>query len=251
MTKPHKPTSAIRRETVMITGANRGIGLALAHEFLERNCRVIATAREPGCASDLEGLARDGDNRDGELIVVGLDITDTASIVNACKQVSELCSCLDVLINNAGVFPEEGDELFDELDLAHFSAAFETNVVGTARACRAFLPLLRKALHPRIVNVSSGAGSISSKMDHKYYCYSTSKAALNMFTRALANEVKQSGVIVVALSPGWVKTEMGGPNAQLSPGESARSIAETVGKLTNEDAGHFLGRDSDHTSYKW
>lgn len=235
----------------MVTGANKGIGLALAHEFLERNYRVIATARKPDRAADLERLARDRDNRDGELVVVELDITDTGSIESACKQVSDLCLGLDVLINNAGVFPEEGDELFEELDLAYFSTAFETNVVGTARVCKAFLPLLRKSLHPRIVNVSSGAGSISSKMDHKYYCYSTSKAALNMFTRALANEVKQSGVIVTALSPGWVKTEMGGPNAQLSPHESAQSIAETVSKLTDNDAGHFLGRDGDHTSYKW
>lgn len=236
-------------ETVLVTGANRGIGLALVREFLARHYSVIATARKPGGAEELHALAHGFGA--GELTILKLDITNADSVGTVFEGISKSARCLDALINNAGIFPEEGDERFEQLDIEHFAAAFETNVVGTARVCKACLPLLRNSGRPRIVNISSGAGSISRKEDGKYYCYSTSKAALNMFTRALANELKASGIVVVALSPGWVKTEMGGPNAEISPEESARRIVRTVGELTIADAGQFLGRDGNRSEYAW
>ncbi len=130
-----------------------------------------------------------------------------------------------------------------------FNQAFDTNVVGVARVTRAFLPHLKRSAHARIANISSGAGSLSEKEDFDYYPYSVSKAALNMLTRALAAEFRSSGIVITAISPGWVKTRMGGPNAPLSPRESARSLFKTISGLTMDQSGKFLGRDSE--PYAW
>jgi len=105
------------------------------------------------------------------------------------------------------------------------------------------LPLLGRARRPRVVNISSLAGSISAKEDHRHYAYSVSKAALNMLTRGMAAELRGRGITVVAVTPGWVQTEMGGPRAPLTVQESARSLAGTIGRLTEKDAGQFLDRD--------
>jgi len=156
-----------------------------------------------------------------------------------------------VLVNNAAIFPGEGAERLEDLDLAWFGEAVETNVTGPARVTRALLPLLRKGIHPRVVNISSGAGSISDKEDYDYYPYSVSKAALNMLTRAMAAEFRSEGIVVTALSPGWVQTEMGGANAPLTPDQSARSLCATIQKLTLADTGKFLGRDGLPGDYAW
>lgn len=158
---------------------------------------------------------------------------------------------LDVLVNNAGVFPEEGNESLESLPLECFEEAFAVNVVGVARVTRLFLPLLTRAAHPRVINISSLAGSVSGKEDSRYYCYSASKAALNMLTRTMAAELRPRGVTVVAVTPGWVKTEMGGPNAPLTVEESARSLAATIDRITHHDAGHFLDRDGQKGVAAW
>lgn len=101
------------------------------------------------------------------------------------------------------------------------------------------------------MNISSGAGSVNSKDDHGYYAYSASKAALNMLTRALAAELRPRGICVVAMTPGWVKTEMGGPNAPLKPEESARAIAKTITSLTMEKSSLFIDRSGHEVTYGW
>jgi NAD(P)-dependent dehydrogenase (short-subunit alcohol dehydrogenase family) len=120
-----------------------------------------------------------------------------------------------------------------------------------ARVTRVFLPLLTRSSHPRVVNISSLAGSIATKEDSRHYCYSASKAALNMLTRAMAAELRPRGVTVVAVTPGWVKTEMGGPRAPLTVEESAASLAATIDRLTHHDAGHFLDRDGRKDVASW
>jgi len=234
-------------QTALVSGANRGIGLALAREFLRHDDRVVAGSRRPEAASDLQRLSSDPER----LIVTQLDVDDDGSIKRVAREVSERCGQLDLLVNNAGVFPEDGYEAFEELNPEWFADAFRTNVVGVARMCREFLPLLRKGRNPRIVNISSGAGSISTKEDSRYYCYSVSKAALNMLTRALANELRKEGVIVVAISPGWVSTEMGGPKAPITPETSARSLVRTMSGLSLDVSGAFLNRDGEKGEYRW
>lgn len=234
-------------QIILVTGANRGIGLALTRELLSLGHHVIAAARDPDAAEELQKLKKESPDT---LRPVALDIASEKSVSELESALAGVTS-IDALVNNAGLFPEEGDESIGTIDLAHFQSAFETNVVGTARITRALLPLLERGDCPRIVNISSGAGSISDKTDHAYYAYSTSKAALNMFTRALAAELQPRGICVVAMTPGWVKTRMGGDNAPLSPEESARAIAKTVLDLTLEKTSLFLERDGRECRYGW
>ncbi len=131
-------------------------------------------------------------------------MTQELQIALAREATSSSDPTLDVLINNAAIFPGNGHETLESLDLEWFDDAFATNVTGVAAVTRAFLPLLRRSKHPRIVNLSSGAGSISEKTDALYYPYSASKAALNMLTRTMANEFREAGITVTAISPGCV-----------------------------------------------
>lgn len=232
--------------SVFITGCSRGIGLGLARIFATNDWRVIATARNIETPA-LHELAADHAN----ISLLPLDVTSPESVNHAALQAAKLVPALDVLINNAAVFPGEGDEEFEALDLDWFGEAFDVNVTGVARVTRAVLPLLRASDNPRVVNISSGAGSISEKDDFSYYPYSVSKAALNMLSRAMAADLGRDNIIVVPISPGWVKTEMGGPNATLSVEESAASIFQAINRLAVEDAGCFLGRDGSRDDYYW
>ena len=232
----------------MITGANRGIGLALTSELIHGGHRVVAATRNPAKADELKELRKEH----GELLeVVELDVTSDESVKAAARDVGRLVDRLDVLVNNAAVFPEEGDESIFDMKLEHFREAFEANVLGVVRVTTAFFALLEKGPTPRIVNISSGAGSVTDKEDHGYYAYSASKSALNMLTRGLAAEFRPKGVCVVAMTPGWVKTDMGGSNAPLTPEESARSIAKTITTLTMEKTSLFIERTGSVVKYGW
>jgi NAD(P)-dependent dehydrogenase (short-subunit alcohol dehydrogenase family) len=235
-------------QTILITGANRGIGLALTAELLKEGHCVLAATRNPEKAPDLRKLREEH----GELLeVLQMDVNSEESIKAAESNVDIIATRLDVLVNNAAVFPEEGNESIFEMNLEHFREAFETNVLGVIRVTRAFAPLLEKGANPRIVNISSGSGSVAAKNDHGYYAYAASKAALNMVTRGLAAEFRPRGICVVAMTPGWVKTEMGGPNAPLTPEQSARAIARTITTLTMEKTSLFLERTGGEVKYGW
>jgi NAD(P)-dependent dehydrogenase (short-subunit alcohol dehydrogenase family) len=232
--------------TILITGASRGIGLALCIAFARGGWTVFGGARHPRTPL-LWNAAQEFPN----LHPIALDVLDEISVIEAAAAVAKQATDLDVLVNNAAIFPGEGDERLEELDLAWFAEAVETNVAGVARVTRTFLPLLRKSQAARVVNISSGAGSISTKEDYDYYPYSVSKAGLNMLTRAMAAEFRPENIVVSAISPGWVRTEMGGPNAPLTPEDSARSLCATISRLTPEDSGKFLGRDGPSADYAW
>lgn len=234
--------------TAFITGANRGIGLALARAFMEHDLMVFAGAREPAAATELAALSEGRGNR---LQVVPLDVTHPKSVRRCVQSVRAVTDCLDILVNNAGVFPEEGDEDLANLNVDGFDQAFAVNVTGVARVTQALLPLLLHSSHPRIVNISSGAGSVGDKTDHQYYCYGASKAALNHFTVGLAHELRPRKVVVTAISPGWVRTEMGGPRAELSTEESAAALAGTILQLSLESSGAFLDRFGCRGKYQW
>lgn len=233
-------------ERIVITGANRGIGLALCQELLKHGHRVHAGTRNPA-ASDR--LGRLESQWPVTLTVLPLDINDTESVVAAAARVDTEQDGLDILVNNAAVFPEEGDESIEDIRLEWFDEAFHTNVTGTVRVIKAFLPALRKSERPRIANISSGAGSIASHDNHRMMCYGASKAALNHVTRSLAADLDP--IIVTAISPGWVRTDMGGPNANLSPEESAQALARTILNLSREHSSAFLGRDGTPDGYAW
>ena len=229
-------------ESVLITGSSGGIGSALAEEFARAGWKVFATARNTKHPA-LSELDRKWEN----LSILALDVSRESTIVDTAQRLAN--EPLDVLINNAATFPGEGQEPFETIDPEWFIQAFDTNVVGVARVTKAFLPHLRKSGHARIANISSGAGSISEKEDFAYYPYSVSKAALNMLTRALAAEFREEEIVVTAISPGWVKTQMGGPDAPLTPRESAESLFKTITGLSMKQSGKFLGRNGEE--YAW
>ncbi len=233
---------------ILITGANRGIGFALTLDFLRQGEKVTATARNPDAAGQLQALRGEFGNA---LRIERMDVCDPVSIKRVVAVLEQSGEALDVLVNNAAIFPGEGDERFEDLDLGHLEQAFEVNVVGVARTTQAFLPLLRKSERGRIVNISSGAGSIADKTDSRHLAYSVSKAALNQLSRALAAEFKPEGIIVTPITPGWVRTDMGGENAELAPEESAASLAATIRKLTIKQTGLFLDRHGRSGVYNW
>ncbi len=235
--------------TVLVTGANRGIGLALVKELAARGWHVWAGVRDLAQATALAAAARAAEP--GKIEPLCLDVCSDRSVGAAVEEVAGKVRGLDVLVNNAGVFPEEGDESLEQLPLECFEQAFAVNVVGVARVTRAWLPMLGRGVRPRVINVSSLAGSISTKEDARYYCYSASKAALNMLTRTMAAELRPRGITVVAVTPGWVKTEMGGPRAPLTVEESARSLAAMIGRVSEQDAGQFLDRDGQRGVAAW
>ncbi|MCP6757599.1 MAG: SDR family oxidoreductase [Fischerella sp. CENA71] len=194
-----KPSIAIA------TGANRGIGLEVARQLAHQNITVILGARdlEKGKAA-AKTLAKEG----LEVLPRWLDVTNQESIDRLVTQVKEEFGRLDILINNAGILYDTWQQAINaNFDTVH--EALETNTFGPWRMCQAFIPLLRQSKHGRIVNVSSGAGSLTS-MSGGTPAYSVSKVALNALTRMLADELRGTGILVNSVCPGWVATEMGG-----------------------------------------
>jgi NAD(P)-dependent dehydrogenase (short-subunit alcohol dehydrogenase family) len=188
----------------IVTGANRGIGLEVAHQLAVQGALVILGSRdaEKGKAA-AKSLAENGLN----VFSRQLDVTDPDSIQRLAMQVEEEFERLDILVNNAGILYDTWEQA-SNADLATVQQAWETNTLGPWRMCQAFLPLLRRSEHGRIVNVSSGAGSLATMSGTP--AYSTSKAALNAFTRLLAVDLEGTGILVNSVCPGWVATEMGG-----------------------------------------
>src|SRR5690625_1870714 len=235
-------------KTILITGSNRGIGLALTAEFLQQGDRVIATARQPDEATELQALAA---KYPSTLQIERMDVADQAAVDQLASKLSAEGNPLDVLINNAGIISEADDDSLEKLKLDHLERAFAINVVAVARVSQAFLPVLKKSERARIVNISSGAGSISDKTDSRELSYSVSKAALNQLTRGMAADLREKQILVVPISPGWVKTEMRGTHAHLTPAGAAKSLVSTIKKLNMKQTGTFLDRHGRSGVYNW
>jgi NAD(P)-dependent dehydrogenase (short-subunit alcohol dehydrogenase family) len=202
-----------------VTGANRGLGLETARQLLARGLRVVMTGRDEKAVEDARrGL---GDlSRNAQ--AVRLDVTNPAAISAARETALERFGAVDVLVNNAAVLLfEESDVLSIPLDA--FRQTFETNVFGAVNVCRALVPDMVKRGYGRVVNVSSGAGQLAG-MSTYAPAYSMSKAALNAFTRILAETYRGRGLLANAVDPGWVRTDMGGPSAPRSMAQGADTI---------------------------
>jgi NAD(P)-dependent dehydrogenase (short-subunit alcohol dehydrogenase family) len=235
-------------EVILVTGANRGIGLALTRVLLANGNVVIAGCRRPNQAAELNQLVS---SHPETLDLIACNLDSEEELRAAAEASLNRRKKLDVLVNNAGIMPETGDESILNIDLGLVWQAFNTNVLGTVRVIRAFYPLLVQSERPRILNLSSSLGSISTRKGHDHYAYSASKAALNMLTRTIANELAPKGVTTVAISPGWVRTEMGGEKATLSPEECAQTLAEAIQKIDSELNGEFLDRHGQTGHYFW
>jgi NAD(P)-dependent dehydrogenase (short-subunit alcohol dehydrogenase family) len=224
--------------TVLITGANRGIGLELARQYTARGWKVIATARKPAEAAELKALAA---GSDGRLSVEALDVTDLAAIdALAAKYQGQP---VDVLFNNAGITGGGTNQLFaKKMDWPVYEQVLRTNVIGPLKMAEAFLPHILASQQKKISNVSSSQGSIGSMNNGMLYFYRPSKAALNMEMRNLAIQLKSKGVSVALIDPGPVDTDMMSmlPKRMLRPVTTAGSdLIRITDQLSVENSGTF------------
>jgi NAD(P)-dependent dehydrogenase (short-subunit alcohol dehydrogenase family) len=207
---------------ILITGASRGFGAALAGAFAERAAHVFAGSR--GAHPALDAIVH---RYRANITPIELDVTDDASVARALSAVSSRQPAIDVLINNAAMRSPTVSNPIESIDFADVSRTLDVNAVGPLRVIKAFLPLLRRADAPVIVNVSSEAGSIGQCRRDREFDYCMSKAALNMATALLANHLRGK-IHVFSLHPGWLRTDMGGALATLDPGAVAGAVAERI-----------------------
>ncbi len=222
--------------TYLITGANRGIGLALARHLAERQDIVLGTARDPGAATEAF---------EAGVEMLELDVVDAGSVDGLAAQVGD--RPIDVLINNAGVYNDKAG--LEETDLERFAECLRVNVAGPLAVTRVLLPRLEAGGKKLVVNVSSVMGSIAGTRNGGSYGYRASKAALNMVTKTMAVELAPRGIGVVSVHPGWVETDMGGAGASLQPAESAGHIVSTIDGLGATDSGRFMGYAGDDLAW--
>ncbi|MHB8730628.1 MAG: SDR family oxidoreductase [bacterium] len=226
----------------LVTGANRGLGLEVCRQLGGRGYVVILAARdEQKGRAAAEPLRRAGI----DVHVERLDVMDDRSVREAAAAVERTAGGLDVLVNNAGILYDTWQHTVSA-DLNVVREAFETNTLGPWRVTQAFLPLLRKSKHGRIVNVSSGAGQLGS-LDGDTPAYALSKTALNALTLMLAAELIPSGILVNAVCPGWVATDMGGTGGR----PVADGAAGIVWAATLPDDGPTGGSFRDGKPIPW
>jgi NAD(P)-dependent dehydrogenase (short-subunit alcohol dehydrogenase family) len=223
---------------VIVTGANRGIGLAFVRQSLARGDRVAAACRHPGKATALNTLAGEFP---GRLRVLPLDVANAKSRAELARELPLIRELwgerpFDLLINNAGVL--HSGERFGHLSEAHLDDSFRTNVSGPLLLTEALAPQLADGAV--VVNLSSILGSIANTERFGTPSYNISKAAQNMATRLLAHALGERKIIVVALHPGWVRTDMGGDGAQISPQDSVDGMLRTIDDLKLEHSGGFF-----------
>lgn len=226
----------------LVTGANRGIGLEVCRQLAGLGLRVILTARDPQRGEEAARIvAREG----GDATFCRLDVTDPATVDAAQAFVTQQYGRLDVLINNAAIYPDDGVSIFD-VPLPIVEETLAVNLYGPLRLCRAFVPEMRRRGYGRVVNVSSSSGQLST-MGGRTGAYAISKAALNALTRIVAAEAG-SQVKVNAVDPGWVRTEMGGRSAPRSVAQGADTI---VWLATLPDSGPRGGFFRDRRPIAW
>ena len=217
-------------KTIVVTGANRGLGLEFARQFSASGDRVIATARHPEDAQELRAL---------DVRVEPLDVSDPSSVrAFAAKIAGEP---VDMLINNAG--KGGGRSSFEQTDWADVAAFFEANSIGPMRVAQALLPNLRLNKRRLIASVTSRMGSIDDNSSGGAYGYRASKAALNMFNKSLSIDLATEGFTCLVLHPGWVRTDMGGAGSPLEARDSVADMVKIVNGATSADSGRFIDHD--------
>jgi NAD(P)-dependent dehydrogenase (short-subunit alcohol dehydrogenase family) len=224
---------------VLITGGSRGFGAALAECFAARGDRVFAGVR--GTSARIEEA--------GAVARVPLDVSDAASVRRAQALVAGETPAIDVLVNNAAIRSRTVDQPVESIDFGDVARTLDVNAIGPLRVVQAFLPMLRRGRSPILVNVSSEAGSLEWCTRQRELDYCMSKAALNMATVILANALRGQ-VTVIALHPGWLRTEMGGPDAALDPQEVAERVAGLVIREAEAPSG-TLFLDHEGTRMPW
>ena len=216
-------------ETILVTGASRGIGRALVAEGRARGHRMIAGVRHGEDALHLS--AQTG----GGVQALVLDVTDAGSLAAAA---ASLGGPVDVLVNNAGVIGPDCQSVLD-MDFDGFLRTLDVNTLGPLRVVQAFLPHLRQSVRPRILTITSQMGMMAYRKSDRV-AYRASKSAVNKVMQALATDLEDEGIAVQLIHPGWVRTDMGGPGADIAPEESAAGIMDRIGALTLDKTATFV-----------
>lgn len=221
-------------QTILITGANRGIGLEYVKQYAASGCQVYATVRDPAKATALQQLATQYAN----VQVLALDVATVAAIRDLAGQLSAIT--VDILISNAGTYPES---TFGKTDPQAWLEAFQVNTLTTYYLAEAFLPQLRRASQAKLIAMTSKMGSIEDNGSGGEYIYRSSKTALNMVVKSLALDLREFNIAVAALHPGWVRTDMGGPNGLIDTATSVRGLRQVIEHLTCGQSGQFIAYD--------
>jgi NAD(P)-dependent dehydrogenase (short-subunit alcohol dehydrogenase family) len=222
-----------------VTGANRGLGLEFVRQLVARGDHVVAACRAPDQAAELRALLGSGRGS-----IVRLDVTDAASVTAAAASIGRDLAAIDLLVNAAGVedTPASAGPLA-ALDGDALIAVLRVNVVGPALVTQALAPLLTGSSAGVVLNLTSRMGLLEQPMTPGNVGYAISKAGLNMLTAKVAAELAGTPVTVVAISPGWVCTDMGGSDAPLSPQESVAGMLQVAGRIGATDSGALLRHD--------
>jgi NAD(P)-dependent dehydrogenase (short-subunit alcohol dehydrogenase family) len=219
--------------TVLITGANRGLGLEFCKQYAAEGWEVLACCRQPEKADKLAGIAN--------LRLLPLDVADFTRIDSLAKEIKD--TPIDVLINNAGIYGDISGHGFGQLDYAAWTRTLLVNTQAPVKMAEAFLPHLQRGKLKRLVTVSSLMGSIADNGSGGSILYRTSKAALNAAMKSLSIDLKDLGIGVFILHPGWVKTDMGGPNALIDAELSVSGMRKVIEDSTLRHSGSFLKYD--------
>jgi NAD(P)-dependent dehydrogenase (short-subunit alcohol dehydrogenase family) len=219
-------TKTNAKSTYLVTGGNRGLGLAFARGLAARGDRVIATARRPEEARELATVP---------VRIEALDVADDGSIEALARALSG--EPVDVLINNAAI--GEAGPGIARLKPEDLERSFRVNAIGPLAVTQALLANLRAGRRRLVVNLSSGLGSVAANDSGGWSAYRASKAALNQLTRTLAAEMANEGFTFIVISPGWVRTDMGGSGATLSPDESVAAMLKVLDRVGPKDTGRF------------
>jgi NAD(P)-dependent dehydrogenase (short-subunit alcohol dehydrogenase family) len=219
------------------------LGLEFARQYLAEGYAVIAACRNPSKAQALQQLEC---NSKSALTVVELDVADSATVKQAAARVPS--RTIDIVVNCAGVIGARGQTI-GSLDYDNWARVLEVNVMGPARVCEAFLDRVGQSDRRLMITITSGMGSLADNTSGGFIPYRTSKAAVNMLMRSAAIDLKAQRITCVVLNPGWVKTDMGGANAKLTPEESVGAMRRLIAKLGPQDSGRFYNYDG--REYPW
>jgi NAD(P)-dependent dehydrogenase (short-subunit alcohol dehydrogenase family) len=217
----------------LVTGANRGIGLEFVRQLLARGDRVVAACRHPGRATALNTLAGE---YPGRLRVLPLDVAQEKSRAELVRELPLVCERLDLLVNNAGVL--HSGERFGQLSQASLEDSLRVNALGPLLVTEALAPTLADGA--RVANVSSMMSSLATRQEFRSPGYCMGKAAQNMATVQLAHALRPRGIVVLALCPGWVQTDMGGEGAQITPAQSVEGLLRVIDAAGPDDSGRFV-----------
>ncbi|AZG73201.1 SDR family oxidoreductase [Shewanella livingstonensis] len=222
-------------EVVLITGANRGIGLALTKQYLINGCNVIATCRDDATTTELISLKAQFSDK---LLIELMDITCPETIHRLANNLSQRNISLDLIINNAG-YLDSNNQSIHAINYADAELSFKVNALGPLFLTHCLLSLLNKSRLCKIAIISSSKGSLSKPQSVDWYGYRMSKAAANMLTVNLSTELADDNVAVVSVHPGWVQTDMGGSAAQENVNDSALGIMQVIANLSIDNTGKF------------